>query len=52
MSAPNHVAVLPSRALVAVRGADWRGFLQGLLSQDVETLAPGEDCQQRSARVA
>ena len=33
---------LKSRALVAVIGPDWRGFLQGLLSQDVETLAPGE----------
>ncbi len=33
---------LPSRALIAVRGPDWRGFLQGLLSQDVESLSPGE----------
>jgi tRNA-modifying protein YgfZ len=36
------VAELQSRALVAVTGPDWRGFLQGLLSQDVETLKPGE----------
>jgi hypothetical protein len=35
-------AILTSRALVALRGPDWRGFLQGLISQDVETLAPGE----------
>ena len=35
-------APLPSRALIAVSGPDWRGFLQGLITQDVETLAPGE----------
>lgn len=35
-------AELPSRALVVVSGADWRSFLQGLLTQDVESLAPGE----------
>ena len=35
-------APLPSRALIAVTGEDWRGFLQGQLTQDVETLAPGE----------
>ncbi|MEO8113518.1 MAG: folate-binding protein YgfZ [Phenylobacterium sp.] len=35
-------ALLPSRALIAVSGPDWRGFLQGLLTQDVETMAPGE----------
>jgi folate-binding protein YgfZ len=35
-------APLPSRALIAVGGADWRDFLQGLITQDVETLAPGE----------
>src|SRR4051812_15773864 len=35
-------APLPSRALIAVGGADWRTFLQGLITQDVETLAPGE----------
>ena len=33
---------LLSRALIAVGGSDWRGFLQGLITQDVETLAPGE----------
>jgi folate-binding protein YgfZ len=36
------VAVLSNRALIAVSGPDWRHFLQGLLTQDVETLAPGE----------
>src|SRR5688500_6892543 len=36
------VAPLQSRALIALGGADWRSFLQGLITQDVETLAPGE----------
>jgi folate-binding protein YgfZ len=41
---PDAVAIahLQSRAVIALEGADWRGFLQGLLTQDVETLAPGE----------
>lgn len=39
--APRH-ARLDSRALVRVGGPDWRSFLQGLLTQDVETLADGE----------
>jgi hypothetical protein len=42
MSETTCIADLPSRALIAVGGDDWRGFLQGLLTQDVETLAPGE----------
>ena len=33
---------LPSRALIAVAGEDWRSFLQGLLTQDVETLERGD----------
>lgn len=41
MTAPV-VARLASRAVIAVSGPDWRSFLQGLLTQDVETLAPGE----------
>ena len=42
-SAPVPVyAVLRSRALVRVAGPGWRDFLQGLLTQDVDTLAPGE----------
>jgi len=35
-------ALLRDRALIAVTGPDWRSFLQGQLTQDVETLAPGE----------
>lgn len=42
MSETSRIAALASRALIAVGGEDWRGFLQGLLTQDVETLAPGE----------
>ena len=34
-------ADLPSRALVQVGGPDWRGFLQGLISNDVEQLSSG-----------
>lgn len=36
------IAPLASRALVRVSGPDARAFLQGLLTQDVETLEPGE----------
>ena len=35
-------AQLARRALISVSGDDWRGFLQGLITQDVETVAPGE----------
>jgi len=42
MSRDATFAKLKSRALVRVEGPDWRTFLQGLLSQDVETLAAGE----------
>ncbi len=35
-------AALPSRALIALSGPDWRSFLQGLITQDVETMAAGE----------
>lgn len=35
-------AHLPSRSLIALSGPDWRSLLQGLITQDVETLAPGE----------
>ncbi len=34
--------LLTDRALIAVTGSDWRAFLQGLVSQDVETLQAGE----------
>ncbi len=37
-------AHLTSRALLAVRGPDARAFLQNLLSNDVEALAPGQAC--------
>jgi len=36
------VARLSSRALVRVSGPEWRTFLQGLLSQDVDSLRDGE----------
>jgi folate-binding protein YgfZ len=42
MSTQPPIAVLPSRALIAVAGEDWRSFLQGLITQDVESLAAGE----------
>jgi len=42
MSETPMFAPLPSRALIAVAGPDWRAFLQGLLTQDVETLKAGE----------
>ena len=35
-------APLTSRALARVTGPDWRSFLQGLLSNDVDSLAAGE----------
>ncbi len=42
MTQSQSVVHLPSRALIALGGADWRDFLQGLITQDVETLADGE----------
>ena len=36
-----HIARLASRAVIRIDGPDWRKFLQGLVSQDVETLGPG-----------
>ncbi len=33
---------LPDRALIRLTGQAWRAFLQGLLTQDVETLTEGE----------
>ncbi|WP_419254015.1 YgfZ/GcvT domain-containing protein [Caulobacter sp. ErkDOM-YI] len=36
------IAQLTSRAVIAVSGPDWRSFLQGLITQDVEALAIGE----------
>ncbi len=42
MTSGLYVAKLESRALIALGGADWRSFLQGLITQDVDTLKPGE----------
>lgn len=42
MSATVTFAPLTSCALIALSGPDWRSFLQGLITQDVETLQPGE----------
>ncbi len=42
MTRTAHIADLKSRSLIAASGPDWRSFLQGLITQDVETLAPGE----------
>ena len=39
---PAYWAPLISRAVIAVGGPDWRGYLQGLVTQDVETLKEGE----------
>jgi len=41
MPETTRIARLESRALIAVGGEDWRAFLQGLLTQDVDTLTPG-----------
>ena len=38
----DHIARLDSRALIRVAGPDPRPFLHNLLTQDVETLKPGE----------
>jgi tRNA-modifying protein YgfZ len=35
------VAALPARAVIAITGEDRVGFLQGLVSNDVATVAPG-----------
>jgi tRNA-modifying protein YgfZ len=42
MTAEPLVAHLKTRAVISVTGPEAHGFLQGLLTQDVETLAPGE----------
>ncbi len=41
MTIQTATAQLARRALISVSGEDWRSFLQGLITQDVETLAPG-----------
>ena len=35
-------ALLQDRALIRLSGPDWRSFLQGLITQDVEAMAAGE----------
>jgi folate-binding protein YgfZ len=42
MTQPVRFAHLSSRAVLALDGPDWRTFLQGLITQDVETLGAGE----------
>jgi len=42
MSSTVTFAHLRSRSLIALGGPDWKSFLQGLITQDVETLAEGE----------
>ncbi|HEY3697646.1 folate-binding protein YgfZ [Phenylobacterium sp.] len=42
MSASLTFAALQSRALIRLSGPDWRSFLQGQITQDVESLRPGE----------
>jgi tRNA-modifying protein YgfZ len=42
MSEKTRITRQNSRALISVGGEDWRSFLQGLLTQDVETIRPGE----------
>jgi folate-binding protein YgfZ len=42
MSQPVSFAHLQSRSLIALGGEEWRSFLQGLITQDVDTLAEGE----------
>jgi folate-binding protein YgfZ len=42
MTDASSIAALPSRALIALSGDDWRSFLQGLITQDVDTLEPGQ----------
>jgi folate-binding protein YgfZ len=42
MTGPAVIATLESRAAIAVGGPDWRDLLQGLVTQDVASLADGE----------
>ena len=41
-ASPALFATLSDRALIRLSGPDWRGFLQGLITQDVETMTSGE----------
>jgi folate-binding protein YgfZ len=42
MTSSGRITHLQSRAVIEVSGPDWRSFLQGLLTNDVETLEPGQ----------
>ena len=42
MTSSGRITVLQSRAVIEVAGPDWRSFLQGLLTNDVEALKAGE----------
>jgi folate-binding protein YgfZ len=42
MTSQARIARLETRSVIVVSGADWAAFLQGLLTQDVDTLRPGE----------
>ena len=37
----NNAAILPDRAVIRLAGDDRRHFLQGLITQDIDALAPG-----------
>src|ERR1700749_4804771 len=41
MTAMSHPLLLEDRAVIALSGPDARGFLQGLITNDVEQVAPG-----------
>jgi len=41
MSLMSDIAVLADRRLIQITGPDWRSFLQGLITQGVETLEDG-----------
>jgi folate-binding protein YgfZ len=38
----SHMTLLPDRALIGLSGPDAAGFLQGLITNDVESAVPGE----------
>jgi folate-binding protein YgfZ len=42
MAESARIAALADRALIALSGPDWASFLQGLITQDVESMADGE----------
>jgi tRNA-modifying protein YgfZ len=42
MTSSGRITALQSRAVIEVSGPDWRSFLQGLVTNDVETLKGGE----------